>query len=416
MVRAAAHIFIIVFISLCSIILAQSQQLESKQEELYKVKEEISNLEKKLQQSTKKEKESTEAFENLGRQSFLITKLISTLRRDENQKQSEIDMQVENIKSIENEIKILQHNYSKYVVANYKYGTYTEWESVFDAASVQQAILRVEYLKRFSKKRENDLNRLNENKMILIAAKEKLLKEIELKKILTKEKIAEEKVLEKKLNERKKILTALKKDRKKLTNRINEKRKAEKQIKNLITKLVEEAEQRRREAELKVNEAPDLADTKPVKEFTQSEYNVDLSTIKFSSFAELKGKLDWPVSKGKIIGKFGENRNKSLNTITVNYGVDIKAAGDLVVKNVAEGVVSAIDWIPGYGTVIIISHKGDYRTVYGRVSEVYVNEGDQIKTGSLLAKVGESLDGNLLHFEIWNSRQNVNPELWLKKK
>lgn len=415
MVRVASHIFIIILLSLCSIILAQSQQLESKQEELSKVKEEINNLEKELQQRTKKEKESTEAFENIGRQNFLMTKLISTLRRDENQKQSEIDVQIEKIKSIENEIKILQHNYSKYVVANYKYGTYTEWESVFDAASVQQAILRVEYLKRFSKKRENDLNRLNENKMNLIAAKEKLLKEIELKKILTDEKIAEEKVLEKKLNERKKILTALKKDKKKLTNRINEKRKAEKQIKNLITKLVEEAEQRRREAELKENETPVLADRKPVKEFTQTEYNVDLSTIKFSSFAELKGKLDWPVSKGKIIGKFGENRNKTLNTVTVNYGVDIKVADDLGVKNVAEGVVSAIDWIPGYGTVIIISHKGDYRTVYGRVSEVYVNEGDKIKTGSLLAKVGESLDGNLLHFEIWNSRQNVNPELWLKK-
>lgn len=415
MVRIFLHIFIIFTLSLCNTSFSQTQQLDSKQEELSKVKEEITNLEKELQQRNKKEKESTEAFENIGRQSFLMTKLISTLMREENQKQSEIDLQAENIKSIENEIKILQNNYSKYVVANYKYGTYTEWESVFDAASVQQAILRVEYLKRFSKKRENDLNRLNDNKRNLITAKEKLLKEIELKKILTKEKIAEEKVLKEKLNERKKILTALKKDKKKLTSRINEKRKAEKQIKNLITKLVEEAEQRRKETELKENEKLVLADKKPIKEITQPEYNVDLSTIKFSSFAELKGKLNWPVSKGKIVGKFGENRNKSLNTVTVNYGVDIKAAGDLGVKNVAEGVVSAIDWIPGYGTVIIISHKGDYRTVYGRVSEVYVNEGDKIKTGSLLAKVGESLDGNLLHFEIWNSRQNVNPELWLKK-
>jgi septal ring factor EnvC (AmiA/AmiB activator) len=415
MVRTFSHILFILFLSHCSVTLAQTKQLESKQEELSKVKEEITNLEKELQQKNKKEKESTEAFENIGRQSFLMSKLISTLRSEENLKQSEIDEQISNINSIENEIIILQDNYSKYVIANYKYGSYTEWESVIEAASVQQAILRVEYLKRFSKKRENDLNRLNENKKNLITAKEKLLKEKELKRILTEQKIVEEKGLEKKLVERKKILSALKKDKKRLTKRIDTKRKAEKQIKNLITKLVEDAERERKEAELNKNETIVTTEKKPFKEITQPEYNIDLSTIKFSSFAELKGKLNWPVSKGKIVRKFGENKNKSLNTVTVNYGVDIKAAGDLGVKNVAEGVVSAIDWIPGYGTVIIISHKGDYRTVYGRVSEVYVNEGDKIKTGSLLAKVGESLDGNLLHFEIWNARQNVNPGLWLKK-
>lgn len=415
MVRAASHILIILILSVCTISFAQSNQLESKQEELSKVKEEITSLKNDLKQKNKKEKESTEALENIGRQSFLINKMIAALRRDENQKQSEIDVQIEDIKSIENEIKILQDNYSKYVTANYKYGSYTEWESVIDAASVQQAILRVEYLKRFSKKRENDLARLNDNKKNLITAKEKLLKEKELKRILTEQKITEEKGLEIKIVEGKKILSALKKDKKKLTNIIVAKRKAEQQIKNLVTKLVEDAERKQREAELNKKEINVATEKNPVKEITQPEYNIDLSTVKFSSFAELKGKLNWPVSKGKIVRQFGENRNKSLNTVTVNYGVDIKASGDLGVKNVAEGVVSAIDWIPGYGTVIIISHKGDYRTVYGRVSEIYVNEGDKIKTGSLLARVGESLDGNLLHFEIWNSRQNVNPELWLRK-
>jgi murein DD-endopeptidase MepM/ murein hydrolase activator NlpD len=100
----------------------------------------------------------------------------------------------------------------------------------------------------------------------------------------------------------------------------------------------------------------------------------------------------------------------------MNYGVDIKASGDLSVKCVAGGVVSVIDYIPGYGSVIIVTHKGDFRTVYSHLSEIYVNEGDKVKAGSLLAKVGESLEGNILHFEIWNSRKNQNPEQWLAKK
>ena len=85
-------------------------------------------------------------------------------------------------------------------------------------------------------------------------------------------------------------------------------------------------------------------------------------------------------------------------------------------KAVAEGIVSVIDWIPGYGSVIIITHKNEYRTVYSHLSDLYVSEGDKVKMGSVIAKVGESLEGNILHFEIWNSRSNQNPEVWLVKK
>ena len=86
------------------------------------------------------------------------------------------------------------------------------------------------------------------------------------------------------------------------------------------------------------------------------------------------------------------------------------------VKSAAEGVVSAIDWIPGYGTVIIITHKEGFRTVYSHLSEVFVKEGDKVKLGSVIAQIGESIEGNIVHFEIWNSRINQNPEIWLAKK
>ena len=100
----------------------------------------------------------------------------------------------------------------------------------------------------------------------------------------------------------------------------------------------------------------------------------------------------------------------------LNYGVDIAASKDLNVKAVSEGVISAIDWIPGYGSVIIVTHKGDFRTVYSHLSEIYVNEGDKVKPGNVIAQVGDSIEGKILHFEIWNSRENQNPELWLTRK
>ncbi|MDD5609143.1 MAG: M23 family metallopeptidase, partial [Ignavibacterium sp.] len=129
----------------------------------------------------------------------------------------------------------------------------------------------------------------------------------------------------------------------------------------------------------------------------------------------MKGKLNWPISKGKVVRGFGESLNPKLKTLTVNYGIDIRASGDLSVKSVGEGVVSAVEWLPGYGTVLILSHKGNFRTVYGHLSEVFVKEGDKINTGGLIGKVSEGVDGNILHFELWNGRQNVDPLTWLKK-
>ncbi|MBZ0199145.1 MAG: M23 family metallopeptidase, partial [Ignavibacteriaceae bacterium] len=148
----------------------------------------------------------------------------------------------------------------------------------------------------------------------------------------------------------------------------------------------------------------------------RSTTELNLDTEKFSSFSALRGRMIWPLAKGKVIRSSGEDRNKKLNTVTINYGVDIKSTGDMDVKAVAEGIVSAIDWIPGYGSVIIITHKGDYRTVYSHLSEIFISEGDKVKMGTRIAKVGESLEGNILHFEIWNSRKNQDPEVWLARK
>ena len=264
--------------------------------------------------------------------------------------------------------------------------------------------------------REKDLVKLEKNKKELIAAKIKLEIEKNAKKALTKQKELEEKSLQEKLQNQKSILAEIKKDKKKITKSVNEKRKSEQKIRDLIVRLVEEAERKRKEEEeLRKAETLVSTETNIKKEVVQTGYSIDLSTAKFSSFSELKGNLNWPVAKGKVVRKFGESLNPKLKTVTVNYGVDIKASGDLSVKCVAEGVISTVEWLPGYGTVMIISHKGNYRTVYGHLSEVFVKEGDKVNTGGAIGKVGESVEGNILHFEIWNGRQNVNPESWLRK-
>jgi septal ring factor EnvC (AmiA/AmiB activator) len=389
----------------------QEDSLKKKQSELDKLRTEISELEKKFSLQSKKEKESFEAIENFNRQSYLLNKLINKFRAEEKVKQDEISKSRQEIKNLEEQINLLQKNYAKYVVAIYKYGKSDELAGVFDAGSFEQALIRIKYLQRFSEKRENDLKKFYEAKEELIALKKKLESEKREKALLANEKQKEETGLKQKLGEKKKLLTLVKNNKAELKKELDSKKKAEVQIRNLITKLIEEAERKREEER--------LAKLKPgekIKDESSPTYDVDLSTYGFETFSSLKGRLNWPISSGKIIRQFGENRNVKLNTVTMNYGVDIKVSGDLSVKSVAGGVVSAIDYIPGYGSVIILTHRGDYRTVYSHLSEIYVNEGDKLKAGSLIARVGESFEGYILHFEIWSSRNNQNPELWLAKR
>jgi septal ring factor EnvC (AmiA/AmiB activator) len=399
---------------------AQTSQIDLQKEELNKLKDEISRLESELAKKNKKEKKSLEDFNNISKQNFLVSRILANLRSEEAQKEKEIKESISNIAAIENEIDQLQKNYAKYVSATYKNGKHTEWETVLDANSFQQAVIRLEYLKRFSVSRKRDLEKLEINRKDLLIAKAKLEAEKKEKELLTQQKEVEEKALSKKLKTQKSILAEIKKDKKKISKSVNDKRKSEQKIRDLIVKMVEEAEaKRKREEELKLKKPETViaaeTEVKTKKEVDVSEYNFDLSTSSFTNFSELKGKLNWPISKGKVVRKFGESLNPKLKTLTVNYGIDIRASGDMSVKCVAEGVVSAVEWLPGYGTVLIISHKGNYRTVYGHLSDVFVREGDKVNTGGMIAKVGESLEGNILHFEVWNGRQNVNPEIWLRK-
>lgn len=413
--------YLVIFLALFSGSFSFSQQnkIKEKKNELTEIRSQISNLEEQVKQKSRKEKETYSTLTNYNHQNFLLNRLINKLHSEEKKKQQEIEKSQQEIGELEKEIQALKKNYSKYVVSIYKYGTPDKWEILFNSDSFEQAVLRYKYLQKFTERRKKDLKELKESKARLIVVKARLQKEKNEKAELAKQKESEEKELLVKMGESKKILFAIRRDKSELRKEISSKRNAEQKIKGLIAKLVEEEKRRREEAERLAKINAKKSGSRLIKsenDGVNSSYNIDLSTNDFASFAALKGRLNWPVSRAKIIRQFGENKNEKLNTVTLNYGVDMKVTGDQNVKAVAEGVVSAIDWIPGYGSVIIITHRGDFRTVYSHLGEIFVNEGDKVKAGSLIGKVGESLEGNILHFEIWNSRDHQDPKVWLARK
>ncbi len=421
--RSIIKVFLIILVCVLNLSAQENNRIAAKKNELSRIKDEITSLQNRLKLKTRKERESYNVLENYNKQNFLLRKLISNLLYEEQLKEKQISVNESRISGLQEDISVLKKNYSKYVVSVYKHGSLNDWVSILDADSFEQALLRYKYLKRFSERRLKDLRTLKDKKVSLTAVKVRLEKEKRDKILLADQKQQEEKNLQEKRAERRSILKRIRNDKNALLSEIKAKKDAESRIQDIISNLIEEAERKKKEEEArlaarKMNAGErKLAEAGSGTESTpEKEYDIDLSTAGFSSFSSLKGRLNWPVRSGRIVKKFGENRNARLNTVTLNYGVDIKTSPDEKVIAVAEGVVSAIDWLPGYGSVIIVTHKGDYRTVYSHLSDIYVKEGDKVKLGTVLGKVGESIEGNVLHFEIWNSREKQNPELWLARR
>ncbi len=402
MVKTIKYFIIILFAVYFSVNAQSNNKIEEHNVALMNLRSEISSLQSKLNDLSDQEKKSLQALQNINQQNLLISKVITKLKQEERQKEREITRLNSEISELETEIEKLRHDYSNYLVWLYKHRKGSFLKFLLSAESINQAVIRYKYLNYITSEKQDLLNQLKEKKnrfvkLIDVREKEKLEKE---RLVNEKEKEQESLVDKKFVSEL--IITSLQEDQNALLQEIDEKRKAEIQIKNLIAKLIED--ERRRQEEMR------LARLK--NEEVKFDYNYD----NFENFSNLQGVLNWPVKSGKIIRNFGENRNIKLNTVTLNYGVDIQTEKGEEVFAVAEGIISAIEWIPGYGSVVIITHKNNYRTVYGHISEISVIEGNKVEGGTLLGKVNQSLEGNILHFEIWNERNYQNPEVWLVRK
>jgi septal ring factor EnvC (AmiA/AmiB activator) len=123
-----------------------------------------------------------------------------------------------------------------------------------------------------------------------------------------------------------------------------------------------------------------------------------------------KGRLAWPV-KGKVHRKFGISRSVR------SKGIDIKAKPGAPVRAVWSGSVAFADWFRGYGKLLIIHHGEKDYTVAAHLNELTKRKGEGVETGEVLGHAGAtgSVDGCLVHFEIWHGGKPEDPLKWLQK-
>lgn len=126
--------------------------------------------------------------------------------------------------------------------------------------------------------------------------------------------------------------------------------------------------------------------------------------------AVASGALIWPTS-GPITSPFGWRTHPVFGTQRLHTGIDIGADyGDAVVAT-DNGVVIYADWMGGYGKAVIIEHGRGISTLYAHNSELLVSEGQAVRKGQTISRVGTTgySTGPHLHFEVRESGTPVNP-------
>lgn len=117
-------------------------------------------------------------------------------------------------------------------------------------------------------------------------------------------------------------------------------------------------------------------------------------------------KLQRPVS-GPIAVGFGEGAGAAKND-----GVDFAAAAGAPVVAAADGEVALVsETLGGLGTIVLVRHKEELLTVYGRIDNVGVKKGDIVRRGQKIGVVAEASapDKSRMHFEVRRGATVLDP-------
>ncbi len=183
------------------------------------------------------------------------------------------------------------------------------------------------------------------------------------------------------------LLEKYKLKQKKVEQEIAELKKTQSDLEALLKKLQIEEQKRQKKEQF-------------VKQRTQQSKQIALNT-----------KFIKPLN-GEIIEKFGKRQICSDGSCVINNGVVIQGLSNSNVVSIESGKVLFVsNNFRSYGKMVIIEHKNNIHTIYGRLGEILVSEGDFVSKNQPIGKTDSS---GQIYFELRSNFVAVNPELYFE--
>lgn len=122
----------------------------------------------------------------------------------------------------------------------------------------------------------------------------------------------------------------------------------------------------------------------------------------------------WP-AQGEISSEFGWRSSPFGGGNSFHEGIDIANDSGVAVVAAADGTIGFAGWKGAYGKMLEIDHGYGYKTLYGHNSALLVNEGEQVKKGQQIARMGNTgrSTGPHLHFVVMKDGEAQDPQIYL---
>jgi len=133
--------------------------------------------------------------------------------------------------------------------------------------------------------------------------------------------------------------------------------------------------------------------------------NIKATSDKWAHYPSIKP------TKGYISSGFGRRLHPVFKKMQFHSGIDLKTSEGLPILAAADGRVIQSAERGGFGKTATIDHGYGIRTFYAHCSEIYVSEGDPIKRGDVIGRVGQTgmTTGAHLHYEVHVDGVPKNP-------
>jgi septal ring factor EnvC (AmiA/AmiB activator) len=298
------------------------------------------------------------------------------------------------------EVEQLREAYKKRARHAYKRGGVQDLALVLASGSINEALVRARYLRRFTERRKRQVELLLEREADLARQEEEVVEAAQRIQELIADQRDEQADLAQAKTARTNVVSQLQRRRTELETELrNKQSQAEALRARMAAEIARAAEERRR----KEREAGGGARRRATAAET-------------GSFLQNRGQLPWP-AEGTVTGAFGVRTHPVYGTKTTSPGIEMRTAEAAPVKSVFKGTVNRVFVMAGYGTCIMLAH-GEYSTVYCNLSEVLVRQGQEVGVNQFIGRAGtaEQPLGPGLFFSVWDKGEQQDPQRWLGRR
>ena len=378
----------------------KQQELEERRRELTREIQQIGAL---LFEGKKEQKSVLSVVEDLDFKIKVRKNLISITNQQANLLTREINTNQTKISRLRVRLKALKADYAQMIVKSYKSRSdQSKLMFLLSSTNFQQAYKRLQYIKQYAdyQKLQAELIKTETAKMQELNIE--LVTQKKNKQTLIEENKMAKSVLDQERMQQNILISDIKNNLSKFTAQLKTKQRESNKIDKEIRKIIQAAIAASNKKAGKSAKSKVFSLTPEQK-------------ILAANFTSNKGKLPWPVAKGVVKLRYGNNPSPIDRSLTIkSNGVRIATNKGEEVRAVFEGVVQGI-MTPKNGNNTIMVRHGNYITVYKNLSKFYVQKGDKVTTKQVIGEVitNKASGETILSFGIYKDSATQNPSQWI---